>query len=229
MKSFLKNSGLFLVLTTTYLSLVNCGKVNASSAKISNAQQTPAPTLIVSDADKDVGKFDEGYAYGKRNGGLIVTRLQDKTIGEQGCEKLPLLENALLKVTKSIHAPSRRDGDYVKGFFQGYLDSVRKGIQDSKSLCGNAEYDDGNFAGQLYGALLCQVSTIDIDIANTLTIESLYNGWSGGSTQVVEQCESSVSVALKSCSTKKNDLSEILTLQIKASCNDNVVNIVSSL
>lgn len=221
MKTLMRNSTLFLTTAVIFTSLIGCGKVNASSSQTSTAE--PVATPVAATPTKvvpELPSFEEGYEVGLHNGTMIVQRVQDKTINTKGCEEIGKLEKALINVVKNVRAPSNSGSDFVKGFYTGYLDSIRKGVQDSKQICGSISYDDGGFAGSLYGSLLCSVSSINVDIATSLEVVHLYDGWSGGSSTVLNQCETNLALELKSCSSETQDLTTILGLQLKTSCSD---------
>ena len=176
------------------------------------------------------GSYQDGLMMGHRNGELIVGRLRASTVGVKGCMALPKLEQALIKVAQNISAPVQGGDLLVRGFFKGYLDSVRDGIYQTRKGCQVASYDNGEWAGVFYGTMLCKVSQISIDIAQSLEVEALYEGWSGSSSIVKQECRIAASVTLKSCNLSSNiemfdsdqtlDLSQILNVAVQTSCSD---------
>jgi hypothetical protein len=81
-------------------------------------------------------------------------------------------------------------------------------------------YRDGGFAGNLYGSLLCQVTKVSVNVITDLQIESLYQGWSGGSAQVIDECRTAATVTLEQCGV--STLSQALQLTVETSCSDSI-------
>jgi hypothetical protein len=162
----------------------------------------PAPTLPGGTPPSAGSRYDEGYGLGQRNGALIAQRLYDRTLKAGGCSQLENYQDALLKVNRSIKAPNLNqdtDQELVRGFFRGYLDSVRKSILDSRKGCKKIRFTSGLYPGQFYGSLLCQATRVNVDLVHTLEVVPLYDGWAGGSTTRSRECEASGSIEIKSC------------------------------
>lgn len=178
------------------------------------------------------GSYQDGLTLGHRNGELIVNRLRASTVGIKGCMALPKLEQALIKVAQNITPP--QGGDLlVKGFFKGYLDSIRGAIHQTRLGCQASSFHNGEWAGIFYGTLLCKVSQISIEMAQSLEVEALYDGWSGSSKEIKQECRTAANVTLKSCKLSSGapelpevddeqafDLSQILNVAVQTSCSD---------
>lgn len=164
----------------------------------------------------EAGTEAQGRALGRRNGDIIVGRLRDRTVGTQGCAAIDQLETALVSVTRNVRRPVGGD-DLARGFYRGYLDSVRDGIRDARASCGSFGHSSGVFAGQLYGALLCEVSKVSVDLATSFETDWLYDGWSGQSIQVLQECRASAELTLRDCG---GDVADLLSLSVERSCSD---------
>jgi len=177
---------------------------------------TTAPLAGVGDLNPE--DYGQGYAIGQRNGGILVDRLIRATVGtELGCSALGDLRRALLKVTKKVSAPANGSAALTLGFFRGYLDALRKGIQQTQAGCGSFAIDDGAFAGELYGNVICSVTSLSLELASQLELVPLYDGWSGESTDVLASCSTQLELTVREC-TGLDDLS-LLGLQIQKSCD----------
>ena len=181
----------------------------------------PAPAraglpVVTDNGEVDTGTQAQGYALGRRNGDIIVGRLQDRTVGTRGCSAIPQLETALVSVIRNVRRPHGND-DMARGFYRGYLDAVREGVRDARTICHTRPHSSGAFAGELYGALLCEVSKVSVDLATSIEIDWLYDGWSGSSTEVIQECRTSATVTLRSCD---GDVADLLSLAVERSCSD---------
>lgn len=209
------------------------GKAQNSSG--SGAAGGGLPALNTANGNAlSAGSYQDGLILGHRNGEIIVGRLRAGTIGVRGCSALPKLEQALIKVVQNITAPQGGD-QLVRGFFKGYLDSVRDAIHQTRWTCQASTFDNGEWAGIFYGTLLCKLSVISIDMAQSLEMEPLYEGWSGSSSDVKHECRTAANVTLKSCKLSSGspllpieseenetiDLSQILNVAVQTSCSDN--------
>ena len=200
--------------TLAALSSLTIACNNASALPV-----VPLDRLLPAPESVSAGTQTEGYALGRRTGEIIVNRLSDRTVGTEGCSAIGRLESALVQVTRNIRRP-QGDDDLVRGFYRGYLDAVRGGIRNARTVCDNQSYASGEFAGQLYGALLCEVSKVSLDLATSIELESLYDGWSGGSVDVIQECRTTANLTLQDCEGAEPDL---LQLSIEKSCSDTVL------
>jgi hypothetical protein len=171
--------------------------------------------------DVSAGSFQQGIELGNRNGDLIVQRLRARTVDVYGCAATDDLEAALVSVTRRLRPPLSQDDQLVRGFFRGYSKAIARGIRDVRDECDHHAHEQGDFAGQFAGALLCQVSTLSVEFATSLEVTGLYDGWSGGSNQVIEQCITAAQVTLKECSDQV-DLVKELSLTVTSSCSDSI-------
>jgi|GEM_PF-6747822 len=198
------------------------------------ALPTPSPTPIPtsgggnagggSSGNVIVGSFQQGYELGKRNGEIISDRLKDRTVGVDGCAGIPKLQDALVSVTKTVRPPVISADDpaandaVVRGFYQGYIDAVRENIRETRQICDRSAFNSGDFAGNLYGSVLCQVTKVSVETAMALELDALYGGWSGGSDDVVSECRTAAEIIIKDCG--GNSLSHKLTINVEHSCSD---------
>ena len=202
------------------LTLVSCGKVDASTPKELSASTALSAASANETAPRSGLSYKQGYGIGQRNGGLMVKRLQAKTVDTQGCSAIDDLQKALLSVSKKIRAPATKDNDIARGFFRGYLDSIRTALQKTREGCNSLTYERGDFAGELYGSLLCQLSKVSVEAAINFEAVSLFDGWSGGSLETEQECNLTAIITLESCAVKSADLSSQLEVQINTSCSD---------
>lgn len=184
-------------------------------------QPAPEPAPVVTSIPP---AHQQGYTVGQRNGSLIVERLKARTIESQGCQALGDLEQALLKVTRTVRPPAQNAGDrgFSQGFFRGYLDAVRDGLHEARLLCSQASFVDGELPGSLYGTLVCQVGIVDIGLLSDLELPNLYNGWSGGSQEVQSECSSAASIILSDCQTDLGEAIDQVQILIGSVCSDTI-------
>lgn len=181
-----------------------------------------APTV----AEVSAGDFEQGLALGARNGNIIVARLKDRTLGTEGCRALGKLEDALVKVTRTVRPSANQraqDQDaLVAGFYQGYIKEVKEGIREARHECAALKHDRGRFAGELAGSLLCNVTSISVELVQAIAIAPLYSGWAGGDEATVAECHTTATATLQSCSDVNTDLAQILSLSVEQSCADSL-------
>lgn len=164
------------------------------------------------------GTFEQGLEIGRRNGDLIAQRLTDRTVGVEGCAGIGKLERGLLAVTRSIRPPAQASDALVRGFYRGYLDSVRAAIRSARRGCDAVRLDRGDIVGEIYGSLLCQVAGVSVEAVTRFEVESLYAGWAT-TAEVVAECRTSIAVTVKNCG--GNDaLIDSLSVTIQQSCAD---------
>jgi hypothetical protein len=214
--SKLRTCTLAATLALTALGGVGCNDAVAMG-RAAPAAPVDEPIADRLDPGPAAGTFEQGYELGRRNGQIISQRLRERTVETEGCRAIPRLQEALLKVTRTVRPPAHSQDALVRGFFRGYLDSVRKAIRDARNGCGVRQHTDGIFAGSLYGALLCQVSTISLEAVTTLEVESLYAGWAGSSDEIISECRTAATVTLKECDDR---LPELLSASVETSCLD---------
>lgn len=203
-------SVLVLLATTLSMSLLPSESFGLGAAPIPGGGN-PSPA----------NRYSEGYSLGQRNGGLIAQRIYDRTIKAGGCSQLDAYQQALLKVNRTVKAPNLNadtDVELVRGFFKGYLDSVRLAIESSRRGCKKVKYDSGAFPGQFYGSLICQAVTVNLDLVHTLEIIPLYDGWSGGSTNRSRECEASARVEVKTCVSTGQVLPSVVVAGVRSAC-----------
>lgn len=199
--------------------LAGCADAKAlGSARQVVIEPVPVTAPVVATPDVDINDPAEGHALGLRNGRILVDRLVKATVGRYGCSAVPQLEAALLNVTHRIHAPDNHDGRFTLAFFKGYLRALREGIQQTRQGCGAVAYDDGTFAGALYGNVLCSVTSIDVELAAQLDVRSLYDGWAGGQEQVIGACRSILEITVEECAGAESLIR--LSAQLEQSCQD---------
>lgn len=215
---------MFVVATTACL--VSC--TGASAMSQARAKHTPvpapiiestAPAIVVSPGDLAGGGFEAGRALGSRNGNILVNRLKQRTTDVLGCDGIESLQQALIKVTRSLKAPPHSSGALVAGFYSGYLAEVRKTLRELRQGCDILDYSSGEFAGQLFGAVACQSHSVSIEILSELELAPLYEGWSGGSTQVQESCLTNLTQTITACTDGAEISAEIEAL-LSVSCSD---------
>jgi len=222
----LQKKFLTLTLLASSIAGVGCGSAEAMGRGPSTpANATPVPLVVIAPPVIGGGDFDDGYQLGLRNGGLLVDRLKQRTTDELGCDAIDQLESALLKVTRTVRPPLAAPGApglsdwFVKGFYTGYTDSVRGTLREVRGACDYSSYSSGEFAGQLYGAVACQVQTLSSDALIQLQLQPLYSGWSGGSSSVLSTCRASLLQTIESCSNGA-DLSAEIQASLSISCSD---------
>jgi hypothetical protein len=202
-------------------STLSCGSASAMARSSSPQVAAPASSLpvILDPASRSGGSFDNGYQLGLRNGGILSSRLKQRTTDQQGCGAVDQLQDALLKVSRTLRPPLNSDDALVSGFYSGYLDSIRGTLAEVRDACGIGQYTSGEYAGELYGAVACQVQSISIDALSGLELKPLYSGWSGGSSTVQSSCKSSLRATIQSCSSSA-ELSTTIEAAILISCSD---------
>ncbi|MCC7440977.1 MAG: hypothetical protein IT285_05065 [Bdellovibrionales bacterium] len=182
---------------------------------------TPAPAPVIGD-DIDIDDNREGYLLGLRNGRILVDRLIRSTVGADGCGAVAQLQSALVRVARNLTppdmGPDAEDEAFTLAFFEGYLRAIQEGVRATRQGCEALALDDGAFAGELYGSLLCSLTTVSVELASQLVVRSLYEGWSGGSADVISSCQTSIAVTLESCAGV--DALTSLTVQVEQSCRD---------
>lgn len=231
-KTLMKNKALGALAITTALtasaSTLGCGSAEAmgrsqdSLPSVPTAVAAPA-TLPVVLGESGAGDYGDGRALGRRNGSILVDRLKQRTTDIGGCGAIPQLERALVSVTRTVRPPYQSGDAFVSGFYSGYVDVVRDTIRDLRYGCDSSIYSSGEFAGQLYGAVACQVRTVSVSFESalgSLEIQPLYSGWSGGSTAVQSSCRVTLRESIQSCASG-SELSTDLEAAILVSCSDN--------
>ncbi len=231
-----------VVLTSTVFNLVACGDATAMGKKpteeapvvVAPAQPTQPVVTETASVIKPAapatnsamaGTFKQGYTLGERNGDILVQRLRARTVEISGCAAVDELEAALLNVSAKIKPPvaagAAPDAKFIKGFYKGYIDALKAGIQEVRAQCHASVFESGEFTGNLFGALLCQISTISIDIVTSVEATPFYDGWTGGELARQDECRIAAEVTLESCSNQVN-LVQLLELTVKASCTDQI-------
>ncbi len=198
----------------TVAALVVAGVAGAMLATDSHAMGGRAPSAEPIQLDG----IEQGYSLGRRNGDILVDRVRDRTVGIEGCRGVRKMQDTLTKVTRSIRAPLNSSEGVTIGFYRGYLDSVREAIRDTRRGCNISRFDDGLFAGELYGSLLCQVGASSKTVLASFEIESLYDGWSGGSREVIGECLMTASLILDEC----GGMDDSLSILIETGCSDSL-------
>ncbi len=191
-----------------------CGNAQAMAKK----QTQSAPQATASDHTPVIADHQQGYELGHRNGTLISQRLKNATLGVDGCSALTRYQKGLTQVARKIRAPQ---GVVAKHFFRGYLDAVRASIQESRKGCDAVLFEDGEFAGEFYGSLLCSVASSGFE--NYLALESapLYANWANGSAAVRDQCVAQAKLTLSSCETSLDEeVASATELHVNVSCAD---------
>lgn len=195
-------------------------EIAGSSGNTQNGGTDSGSGLGEETSAESAGSFAQGYQLGQTNGGNIVERIKRATVDREGCTASAMgrMEDALIKVAKTVRAPASEDSALVEGFFEGYLDAIREAIRDTRHGCDQGVHDDGVFAGQLYGNLICSMISVDLSIVNGVKVKSLYDGWSGGSADVIASCETEVGLTIEQCAGE--DVIQSLALTINQSCSD---------
>jgi hypothetical protein len=165
------------------------------------------------------GGYGDGYSLGLRNGSIIVSRLKQRTTDLRGCAAIGQLEGALLSVSRTVRPPYSGETGFVGGFYSGYVDSIRSTLGKVRRGCGLGSYSSGEFAGQFYGAVACQVQSISLEAISQIQIQPLYDGWSGGSSSVQASCQTTLLATLESC-TDGAEISGELEAVLSVSCSD---------
>lgn len=177
-----------------------------------------APALGASASSLDVDSFSDGLKLGHRNGSLIVERLEQKTIGLQGCDGLEAFLGALKIVLSNVKAPLGSGQELSAGFYQGYLQAVQEGILEGRSSCGLGAFSTGAYIGELYGGLLCSIANVDVDLISLMELGPIQQGWTGGLELVSLQCSGSATLTIQTC--LEGELSQVLQVAIEQSCQD---------
>ena len=170
------------------------------------------------------GRYQEGYQYGSDSAGRIVDNVAAKTVGREGCGAIGSMENALVNVVRAIRpprssqSPSTGEDEFVRGYYRGYYDRVREGIRASREGCSAVQFETGILPGRLSGAFLCSSAELSLDwvLGDDFGMESVYQGWSGGQSDLSRECESHVEVELVNCSL--GGMVDSLRVEIAASC-----------
>lgn len=207
-----KTKALSVTLMVMSASLAGCSDAAAMGKLRKKTATAPAPAVERVDAEAvisapvltedTVGTWEQGYELGHTNGLTNVNRLKQRTIDAEGCSAVGKLERALVAVSRKVKPPvARSEGDVelTRGFFKGYVDAVREAIHETRQGCGALVHDDGALVGSLFGAVICSVSSVDVELVTSIEIGSLYDGWSGGSTETVWSCRTSVNTIVKQC------------------------------
>lgn len=215
-----------LTLSTLGLLLVAgslaCGDAKAMAKRPTpQTEPVPVPTVVVTSE-----RYQQGLALGERNGTLLAERLRERTVGLSGCSAIDDLQRGLLAVSRTVRPPvteplePRESSELARGYFRGYTDAIRKAIHETRDTCSFLAYDSGDFAGELYGSLLCQVTKVDVSILSELELVPLYQGWTGGVSQVISQCHEKASITIERCGTDISSLQSQLELLVQTSCHD---------
>lgn len=104
------------------------------------------------------GTYEEGVALGHRNAGILFDRLKLRTVDTQGCEAIGRLEAALVRVVSSVRPPRGSSDALVRGFYRGYQEEIREGLQTVRRGCGPLRRSSGIFLGNYFGALTCSAA-----------------------------------------------------------------------
>lgn len=197
-----------------------CSDAKAMAKRNPQLEPTPVPTQIVEQNDR----YQQGFELGHRNGTLMAERLRERTVGLSGCSALDDYQRGLLAVSRTIRPPASlgepNGTDLGRGYFRGYLEATRAAIHDSRQGCNALIYDSGVFPGELFGALLCQVTKVDLSILSSLELVPLYEGWTGGASEVITQCHDSAQLVISQCGTDTSSVQSQLELIVQLSCKD---------
>lgn len=164
--------------------------------------------------------FDEGYQMGNTSAWNLVDSIERKTI-DKSCRYLAKHEKALLSVIRNQQRPrstySKQTDQFVLGYYRGYLDAIRGGLEDGRWACGHRRFESGELVGEIYGAFLCNVTEVSVDLVTELSLPYVFDEWSGGLSSVKAECRTSAQAELLSCGF--DDFSQ-LSLSIETSCSD---------
>jgi hypothetical protein len=193
-------------------------KSQAAAPSVATVPAAIAPVAAVESAGlRAGGGYADGYSLGLRNGSIIVSRLKQRTTDLRGCQAVGQLETALLSVSRTVRPPYSGETAFVGGFYSGYVDSIRATLGKLRQGCGLRSYSSGEFAGEFYGAVACQV--VSLEAVAEVQIQPLYDGWSGGSSSIQASCKSTLLATLESC-TDGAEISGELEAALSVSCSD---------
>jgi len=188
------------------------------AAPVAAPAAAPAAAATAAPADVNPDSPADGLALGQRNGKILVDRLIQSTVGHNGCAAISHLDAALIRVAHSIRPPTGHDDAFTVAFIEGYLKAIRDGERLARKGCSALTHHSGAFAGQLYGELICTVSTLSLDLAQKVELVPLYDGWTGGSAEVIDSCRESLQLTLESCAGE--EAATALTAQVDLGCLD---------
>lgn len=184
----------------------------------------PAPPVVVPPPTQSGSiRYREGYDMGERNGILISQRIYDRTIAVGGCADLDAYQDALLRVNRAVKPPALGAGsetELVRGFFKGYLDSLRKAIESSRNGCGRKAFSSGSYAGAFYGSLLCQMTAQTEDVVSQLEVVHLYDDWTGGVVDSSRECVTQAVNEMSACGFTAATLPSAYLSGLESGCHD---------
>lgn len=186
---------------------------------------TPAPVSLPISLPRDQlpnkePTYQDGLVLGKNNGALIGARITEKTIGLEGCSAIGKMENALIAVNQSLRMPVGMKTEFAKGYYTGYLVSLRNSIQSSRHKCNLLKMNSGSSMGSLFGSALCSSANENLKATKEIEMVPVYKGWSDSSAVVLDECQKSMSDELNKCAIRDIKLSDELAVHIKATCSD---------
>ncbi|MBN22018.1 MAG: hypothetical protein CL678_12125 [Bdellovibrionaceae bacterium] len=162
------------------------------------------------------GTYSDGMQMGVRNGSILVKRVLQKTIGVDGCRGKDDLMDGLTSVIHTIRPSPLYGTLFSSGFFQGYLQEIRKAIGFSHQICGFSSEKIAQQVGSLYGSFLCQVNSVDREIFNQFYVKPLNTGWSQAHDTAQAQCKTQVQSIVQGCMNEER--SDQLQIQMNLSC-----------
>lgn len=157
-----------------------------------------ALSVKAASANESVGTFKEGHAVGVRNGTLNAQRVHKATIGKRGCSALNQFQNTLNVVTARVRPTSARGSRFTAGFYQGYVDSIRDAVKETRQECKQRRFSDGLFPGALLGNVFCQAAYEDPAALEDLRFGSIYDDWSADK-DVRDACEAAFAIVTGDC------------------------------
>jgi len=155
--------------------------------------------LFASVANAGVGTEDEGYALGLGNGGIMARRVRQQTLDRFRCDGLSRFQDTILRVQRSVRAPSQSNDEFVRGFHRGYTAALRQAIHEGRAQCGVEAFRSGDFPGRFNGGVYCQVLNQNSTLVNDFPFDVIYDDWSGGSDEVRDSCRVVFTETVNAC------------------------------
>ncbi len=216
-----------LVLAITLGMNLGCGGAQAMGKKPQAPAPAPVEVNLPPPPPATTDRYRQGLDLGTSNGERMVLQIKRSTIGVQGCDGQPAFEYALLAVVKVIRPPTPGTGedlDLARGYYKGYSRAFGQALRTARADCSLPTVVTGQLPGTVVGNLLCGAGSIDVQLLNSVEVEPIYAGWSGGRSESKSDCENVAIKIADGCTIGKLEdrtaVEKILNDQIALGCAD---------
>jgi hypothetical protein len=187
----------FILLTSL---LISACSPNSALISVAPSTRLSNELPLSSETELNTTPHHPTFELGKTQAQSLIQKVQEKTLGAQGCSAWAEFKEALTNGIKTIQPPIGLQPDSFADFVHGEYEALSNGLKLIEENCGIFESLSGETLGAIRGEFLCQAASVSFDSIALIQYQPLISGSPPLNETESSACKAKIKSALDRCS-----------------------------